>query len=216
MTILHITRRTLLTGMAAIFAGTVSSRAAESPTTDEVAFDPDLPVLGNPDGTVTIAEFADFQCPSCKYCYGEVRKVLADDPDLRFVLRDWPIFGDRSRDAARLVLATAAQGNYAVAIDALMANKGGVSKRRTAGLLRDAGVDVDRAEHDLVEREAAIDALLTRNETLAKAFQLQGTPGFVVGAKLFRRGLHARDLKVAIAEARAASSRNSDASASTF
>ncbi len=205
MTLLTITRRTVLTGMTAVFFSPVAARAAEGPTMDEVALDPDLPALGNPHGSVTIAEFADFQCPSCKYCYGEVMEVLAGDPDLRFVLRDWPIFGDQSRDAARLVLATAAQGNYAAAVGALMANRGGISKRRVAHLLREAGIDVDRAEQDLSERQGAIDALLARTGKQAQAFRLQGTPGFVIGTKLFRRGLRARDLKVAVAEARAAS-----------
>lgn len=179
------------------------SQAATMPTVDEVAFDPDLPALGNPDGDVTVVEFVDYQCPYCKLCYLELLKVMDEDKKIRLVMRDWPIFGDTSRNAALLALASHGQGRYAQAVHALLTNQERLSDRRTADLLAGAGIDVNSARGDLEARRHQLEALMDRSNAQATAFQLRGTPGFLVGKALYRRGMTADDFRKAIAQARA-------------
>lgn len=197
-----VDRRLLLKGVASLAAlGASPAWARTAPTVTEVAFDPAIPALGNPAGDVTIAEFVDYQCPVCKLVFVELKKLMAEDHGVRLVMKDWPIFGDVSRDAARMALSAGA--HYSAAVDALMSNERGLSERRTDDILGSVGVDVTGARANLAGRQPEIDALLSRNAAQADAFKLQGTPALVVGGRLFKRGMPVADLRDAVAKARA-------------
>lgn len=58
--------------------------------------DPNAPVLGNPDGDVTVVEFFDYNCPYCKRAMTEVQALLEADADVRLVYREWPVLGEGS------------------------------------------------------------------------------------------------------------------------
>ena len=198
-----IDRRLFLTGaVAALALPCLLANAAAMPTMDEVAADPAIPALGNPQGDVTIAEYVDFQCPVCKLAFIELKKLLAEDAGIRLVMKDWPIFGDASRYAAKMALATSDSGHYGQAVDALMTAEGRLSERRTDTIMADAGIDLARTRANLAERGAGIDALLVRNESQASAFKLRGTPALVVGGRLFRHGLSLDELRTAVRQAR--------------
>lgn len=198
-----VDRRLFLSGAAAFLAlPGLPADAATMPTLDEVAADPAIPALGNPHGDVTIAEYVDFQCPVCKLAFIELKKLLAADAGIRLVMKDWPIFGDISRYAARMALAIDDGDRYGRAVDALMTAEGRLSEQRTDAILADAGIDLAGTRASLADRGAVIDALLARNESQARAFMLRGTPALVVGGRLFRHGLSLDELKTAVRVAR--------------
>lgn len=199
-----IDKRTLLKGIAGLTLMAPAAALAQSqPTIEEVVFDPDNPVLGNSMGDVTIVEYTDYQCPNCKVSYIELKKVMAEDRNIRLLRRDWPIFGQFSRNAALLALAAESQGRYPLAVDTLMTNRGRLSFRLTADLLENAGIDVGKARSEIDARQATFIALLARNEAQAKAFGFPGTPGFVIGKAVYKRGMSADEFRKAIAHARA-------------
>ena len=82
--------------------------------------DPDIPVTGNPDGDITIVEYFDYNCPYCRKVAPELRQVVQDDGKVRLVLKDWPVLGEVSTVAARMVLASKYQDKYFQAHDALI------------------------------------------------------------------------------------------------
>lgn len=164
-----IDRRRLLKGAASLAVlAPLPAWASTGPTVTEIAFDPAIPALGNPDGDVTIAEFVDYQCPICKLVFVELKKLMEEDSGIRLVMKDWPIFGDVSRDAARVTLLSGK--HYAAAVDALMTNQRGLSERRTNDILASVGVDVAMVRADLAIREPDIDAALLRTDRQATAF----------------------------------------------
>lgn len=197
-------RRHILKAVAALGAlAPLPLWANPMPSVEEVAFDPDIPVLGNADGDVTVVEFTDYQCPYCKLSFLQLSEVMKEDTGIRLVLRDWPIFGEVSRNAALLTLAANSQGRYADAVQTLMTAREKLTFRSTANLLGEAGVDVERARGDLQARQDVLVGVLQRNEAQASAFQLQGTPGFLIGKQLYKRGMTSNDFRKAIAQARA-------------
>ncbi len=198
----QIDRRLLLKGAATLAATVMPFPAlAIAPTVNAVAFDPAIPALGNPKGDVTISEFVDYQCPICKRAFVELGKLLAEDAGVRLVMKDWPVFGEASRDAARMALS--AGPFYPQVVEALMANEHGLSERRTNEVLASAGVDVMAVRAGLDARAADVDAVLARNDGLAFAFKLRGTPALVIGGTLYKRGMHLDELRQAVASARA-------------
>jgi protein-disulfide isomerase len=173
---------------------------------DNVWRDPEIPVLGNPDGDVTIVEYFDYQCPVCKQVHPDLSRAVRDDGQVRLVSRGGPIFGGVSMYAARMALAARYQDRYATAHEALFTAKVPLTETVIRELLSNAGVDPARAAGDLAANRNAIDAALARNQAQAQAFGFLGTPAFIVGTFRVNGGLDAAGFKQVIAEARASQS----------
>ena len=62
-------------------------------------------VLGNPAGSVTLVEFSDYACTYCRQSVADVAALVAANPDLKVVMREYPILSPESLDAARMALA---------------------------------------------------------------------------------------------------------------
>lgn len=73
--------------------------------------DPNAPLLGNPEGDITVVEFFDYNCPYCKRAMPEVDALLAEDGNIRLVMREWPILSEGSAFAARAALASGSRAN---------------------------------------------------------------------------------------------------------
>lgn len=200
-----ILRGALATGILALGSAPVLAQGPAIELTQETVFrDPQAPVLGNPDGDVTIVEFFDYQCPYCKKVHPVLTKVVAADGNVRLVMKDWAIFGDVSVYASRLALAAQFQAKYPQAVAALMEVEGRLSEDLVKSTLAKAGVDVAKAESDLRARSGEIDALMARNSGQAEAFGFNGTPGFVIGRFTFPGVMDEAGLKQAISDVRAA------------
>ncbi len=165
--------------------------------------DPGSPVLGNPRGTTTVVEFFDYRCPYCRLMQPKLQGLLADDRQIRLVLKEWPVFGGPSVEAARVALASAWQGKYGAVHEALFATPLPLDHTAIRQAVRQAGVDMDRLDRDMAERGGELDAMLARNRAAAHALGLQGTPGFVIGAAVVPGALPLDDLMGEIAAARA-------------
>lgn len=143
--------------------------------------DPDVPVIGNPDGDISIVEWYDYNCPYCRKIAPELRQVVEDDGKVRLVLKDWPILGEVSKVAARLSLAARYQDKYLPVHEALIGVASRLTEARVRELMAGAGVDMERLDKDLAANAKSIDALLARNNEQAMAFEFRGTPSFIVG-----------------------------------
>jgi len=191
--------------MAAVTtAPPVKAQTADPLSTDSILRDPDIKVLGNPKGDVTIVEYFDYNCPYCRSIDPVLHKIAREDGRIRLVFKDWPILGSASVQAARLALAAKYQGKYAEAHAALISAKGRLTEDRVLAALAQAGIDVGRAQRDLAARGKEIDALLARNEEQASALGFRGTPSFIVGKFRVPGVLSEENFKKAIADARAA------------
>jgi protein-disulfide isomerase len=166
--------------------------------------DPEIPVVGNPDGDVTIVEYFDYNCPYCRKIAPELRQVVQDDGKVRLVHKDWPILGEVSVMAAKMVLASKYQDKFVQAHDVLIGVSSKLTAPRVRELLAGAGIDLDRADRDLVANAKAIDAIIARNGEQAVAFGFKGTPSFIVGKFRVPGILTMAQFDQAIADARKA------------
>jgi protein-disulfide isomerase len=136
----------------------------------------------NPD--VTIVEYFDYNCPYCKQLVPALQALLAQDPKLAVLYKDWPILGPVSQYAAASALAAGWQGKYLLAHDALMSGPRLARNEQVDGILQTAGVNMDALKKDRAGHAREIAALLERNDEEAHALTLDGTPGLVVGRQL--------------------------------
>src|SRR5580765_2701444 len=70
------------------------------------------PVLGNPNGDVTVVEFFDYRCPYCKTVAAAFIDLYEKDGKVRLVLKEFPILGPESEFASKAALAAQRQGKY--------------------------------------------------------------------------------------------------------
>ena len=166
--------------------------------------DPDVPVIGNPNGDISIVEWYDYNCPYCRKVAPELRQVVEDDGKVRLVLKDWPILGEVSKISARLTLAAKYQDKFLPAHEALIGVSSRLTEPRVRELLAGAGVDMDRLNKDLNANGKAIDAILKRNNQQATAFEFRGTPSFIVGKYRVPGVLSMNEFEQVIADARKA------------
>lgn len=156
-------------------------------------------VLGNPEGTVTLVEFADYSCGYCRQSVSDVERLVAEHPDLRVVIREFPILRAESADAARMALAAAQQGKYA-AFHKAMFELGTPSAATIEAAAKQA--DVDLAEARTAIASGRFDPFLQANHELAAQIGISGTPGWVVGDRVIDGAVGHAALAGAIEEAR--------------
>jgi protein-disulfide isomerase len=190
--------------IGALSAAAFGEGSDDTLSRDAVLHDPEIPVLGNPQGDLTVVEYFDYQCPYCKKLAPEIAQVVREDGKIRLVLKDWPIFGAVSKSAAQLVLAAKYQNKYQEAHDALIGAKEKLSDANIPELLSKAGVDVEKAKADLEAHQKTIEELLIHNNAQAEAFGFAGTPGFIVGFFRVPGVVEMKVFKQIIADARAA------------
>ncbi len=142
-------------------------------------FNSSSPVMGNPDGDVTLVEFFDYQCTYCKRVLDTVFEAVDGDPGLRVVFKDLPILGPESIVAARASLAARRQGLYVEYHNTLMAFRGRLSEEVIFQVARDVGLDVDRLRRDMEAPEIAEE--IRANLLLADSVGIRGTPAFIIG-----------------------------------
>jgi protein-disulfide isomerase len=166
----------------------------------EVFDDPDAPVAGNPQGDATLVEFFDYRCPYCKQVEPSIEALVAGDPQLRFVYKEFPVLGPDSVTAARAALAARKQGKYDALHHALMALKGQVNDASVLKVAASVGLDLDRLTRDMADPD--IDRMLKANVDLAEALDIHGTPGFVIGNEIVPGAVSLDALKQLIQTAR--------------
>lgn len=148
-------------------------------------------VLGNPQGTKVLVEFTDYNCPYCEASLKDVNRLVAEDPNLKVVVREWPIF-EGSDVASRMALAAGMQGKYRAFHDAMF-ELGDVNAAARA-----AGLDMARAEADAASD--AVTAEIANNLELARALGFTGTPAWIAGRKPIGGAVGYEKLKAALDE----------------
>ncbi len=169
---------------------------------DALERDPNAPVLGNPDGDVTVVEFFDYNCPYCKRVKPHMEALLAADKNVRVVYREWPILGEGSVFAARAALASREQGKYDEFHWAMMEMKGRVGEANVMQAAEKLGIDTARLRRDMDSPK--INEHIETSMRLARSLGFNGTPSFVIGEALAPGLIEADQMIELVNQARAA------------
>jgi len=170
---------------AAKTAAATSAQKSAIIKTNETALlrSPHHAVLGNPEGDVTLVEFFDYNCGYCKRALSDKLALLQKHPNLRIVLKEFPILGAGSLEAARASIAARMQSPAAATYlefhKRMLESRGPVDRARAFDVAREVGLDLQRLEQDMNADE--VRASLDESMKLAQALGFRGTPSYVVG-----------------------------------
>lgn len=153
-------------------------------------------VGGNPDGDITLVEFMDYRCGYCRRAVSEVASLLAEDGNIRLVIKEFPILGEASVMSSRFAVATkhvAGDDAYKQVHDALLEFSGEPSevtlRRISDGLGLDSDAIIAAMDSDQVTQE------ISQTRALAQRMQISGTPSFVLGNQMLRGFLPADQMQ---------------------
>lgn len=145
------------------------------------------PQTGNPDGSLTIVEFFDYNCGYCKRAHPLVAELLKKDKDIRYIYKQFPILTETSYYAARVALAVQLSdpSRYMALHEKLIGFNGPLNdEAQVQKLAKEAGVNWDKVKATL--SDPRIDQSISQNRALAEALGVSGTPAFIVGDQILR------------------------------
>ncbi len=180
-------------------------RASVKEHSAEIFTSPRQVTLGNPQGDVTVVEFFDYNCSYCKRAMSDMLDLIKDDGKLKFVLKEFPVLGEGSIEAAQVAAAVRMQDKtggkkYLEFHQKLLSGRGQADKARALAVARDIGLDVARIEKDMASDE--VKATIEESFKLAEALGLNGTPSYVVGSDVLVGAVGLKTLKEKVNDAR--------------
>ncbi len=159
------------------------ARSAIKNNAEAIFNSPRQVTLGNPQGDVTFVEFFDYNCGYCKRALNDMMELMAKDPKLKVVLKEFPVLGPTSVETAQVAIAVRMQDKtgkkYLEFHQKLLTGRGQIDKAKALAAAKEIGLDMARIEKDLKSDE--IGKTLEESMKLAEALGLNGTPSYVIG-----------------------------------
>ncbi len=140
--------------------------------------------IGAKDAKYKVVEFFDYNCPYCQRAMYDMEKILEKNPDVKFIIKEWPVLGPDSLDAHNISIAFGKlmpekYSEFHQMLLGLKGNKGGPTALQLALSL---GAD----EEQMLEEMAKpyIRDTLAENNLIASELGITGTPSYVIGDKI--------------------------------
>ncbi len=157
--------------------------------------------VANPNGSITVVQFYDYRCTYCQAVAPEVLKLIANNPDVRVVFKEHPVFGGVSDSAAKVALTPQAQGKGLGLYRALMSQRK-LTEARLDTVISSVGLNPQDVR--AAARDPAIAQHILDTRSLAQEINITGTPTFVVAGQVIQ-GADMDKLDQAIKRARSTS-----------
>ena len=153
----------------------------------EIIFDsPRQVTLGNPKGDVTFVELFDYNCGYCKRALTDMLDLMKADPKIKVVLKEFPVLGEGSTQAAQVAVAVRMQDKtgkkYLEFHQKLLTGRGSADKARAMAVAKEVGLDMARLEKDMASEE--VKNTLAESFKIAEAMGINGTPSYVIGGDI--------------------------------
>lgn len=138
-------------------------------------------VVGNPQGKVTIVEFYDYNCGFCKRAMEDMWAVTKEDPDVRFVLKEFPILGPDSQKASVVSMAfhKLMPEKYGEFHNALLGGQGRATEATAIKIALSLGANEAKLREGM--KDPTILEAFSKTYELANKLAITGTPSYVVG-----------------------------------
>ncbi len=148
----------------------------------------EAPIRGNPDASVTIVEYSDFQCPFCARAQPVLEAVLKKYPDdVRLVYKHFPLsFHKAAKPTAIASVAAQEQGKFWELHDVLFASISSLDEAKIDKYAQKAGLDMERFNRDMAARKAEYEKRVDNDYRAGTQVDVRGTPTLYINGKKVR------------------------------
>lgn len=138
-----------------------------------------IAVAGSQTPNVTVIEFFDYNCGHCIKMSSVISELMKNNPQVKVIYRELPIFGEKSINASKAALAAGMQGKYVQMHDALFSLKN-IDEKTILAAAKKLNLNIAKFQEDL--KSKAVTEELAANRQLAEQMKLMGTPVFILMA----------------------------------
>lgn len=157
-------------------------------------------VIGNPEATITVVEFFDYNCGFCRRALADMDRILEENKDVKFILKEFPVLGEASLAAHRVSLSVAR--NYPELYPQfhrqLLSHEGRKDGDVALEIAQFLGADRKKLVDDLSNPESM--AAFSEVYSIADGLGISGTPSYVIGDNVVFGAVGYDRLKPMIAE----------------
>ncbi len=146
--------------------------------------DPNSPFVGNKDADIVLVEFFDYACGYCHRLFPELNKVIANNPNVKFVFKPLAFLSEASDYAARAVLAANEQGKFVELHNALFTIEGPLTEEGIMNIAGKIGLNVEQLKADL--NSDKIRDMMAANNELAGKIQVNGVPTMILNGEMLQ------------------------------
>jgi protein-disulfide isomerase len=144
-------------------------------------------MLGSPNSSVTVEEFADFQCPTCGVMHPKMKELNSIyGSRIKFIFRNYPLAipaHDKAYDAAVAAEAAGLQGRFWDMQNLLFTNQAAWTsnpdyRKVWEGYASQIGLDIEKFKNDMagLNAKSRVDADLQRG----RALNISSTPSIFI------------------------------------
>ncbi len=145
---------------------------------------PNQMIIGNPEAKISIVEFFDYNCGYCKRALSDMQKIVGENPDVKFIMKEFPVLGEPSLEAHKISLAFIKRHpeKYADFHNSLLSAEGRKDGNSALELAVSMGADADQLKADA--NDPAIIGAIGEVYDLADGLGITGTPSYVIGEEV--------------------------------
>lgn len=148
---------------------------------DQVNSSANAPFVGPKDAKITVVEFFDYSCGYSKRLAPSIQKVVADNPDVKFVFKPLAFVSNISKYQAQAGMAANKQGKFMEFYKKVMAFEGLMKKDDVDAIAKEIGLDIDKYETDI--NSDSVKTSLNNFASLARDVNINGVPTLYVNTK---------------------------------
>jgi protein-disulfide isomerase len=143
--------------------------------------DPASPIVGNPNGKITLVEFFDYNCGYCRKAHEDMLVVQKANPEVKIVLQPFPILGPDSTAAHMVASAfnSLYPAKYPEFHSAILSAPEKADESTVMEIAKSLGGD--EAAMRAAMAKPAVNEGFNRTYALASALKITGTPTYVIG-----------------------------------
>lgn len=201
-----------LVALVALAGGAALYLVTRPSAPEAIAVDPSAPpadvagyVYGNPDAPITIAEYADFECPGCGQFAilhaPDIKKRVVDGGQAKFVFYDFPLAMHPNAMAAHLAAACAnEQGKFWDMHDRIFlaqpewnTQATGNPKKVLADIAQETGLDTNQWNECFDNRRHL--GTIEANRNAGIKLGVNSTPTLMIGDRMYPGGLTSDQIK---------------------
>ncbi len=149
---------------------------------NEINNDGKAPFVGAADAQKVVVEFYDYSCGYCHRLYPELKNVMTNNADVKYVFKPLTFVSPISEYAARAAFAANKQGKFIEMHNAMFEFGGQLTEEAIDGIAQAQGLDMEKFKADLNSQEVSDELAAVSN--LANKIQINGVPALIINGKM--------------------------------
>ncbi len=151
---------------------------------------------GDKNSKNTIVEFIDYNCGYCKRNHNIIMKFLKKNNDVRYIVKELPILGERSILASKFAILIYLKDGpevYQKFFNFLMTHKNQLDFQILKSFASKAGSKINDFDNQINIKK--VNSVIATNLLLAEKLSINGTPTFVIGNSIIRGFISSEELQ---------------------